>query len=118
MQQDNLSTAEQQAIRDIRDIQDKRLAVVETPPLEEQSHLAMHAMVDKLVDQWVAEFARTREQTVVLEQMVISQAAKVKNEITRMHLLGIQTMREAEHAHEVNQHIADELDSMMENEHG
>jgi glutamate synthase domain-containing protein 1 len=91
----------------------ERVAEDGSGPFEQKSHDLMNASVDRITQQWVDELGRVRDNTKVVEQMVITQAAKVKDELTRLHLLGVQAMREAQRGHEVSQHLAEELDAMM-----
>jgi len=83
------------------------------PPFEQKSHTLMLESVDKIILQWVAELNTVRENTKIVEQMVMTQAAKVKAEVTKLHLLGVQAMKEAQRGNEVALHLADELDTMM-----
>jgi hypothetical protein len=82
-------------------------------PFEQKSHDLMLASVDKITQAWVDEMVALRENSKHIEQMVLEQAAKVKAEMTRLHLLGVQAMRETQRGHEVLQHLGDELDSMI-----
>jgi hypothetical protein len=116
-----MTEAEQQAVSDIRDkmIRDNPLRVVEAvddamPAFEQESHTLMLAAIDKVAIGWVNELKRIREQTVALEAMVIAQCDRTKSEITKMHMLGVQTLREADRTQEVNRSIAAELDRMMQ----
>jgi len=82
-------------------------------PFEQATHTLMMESVDRVTQHWVAELNRVRQNTLVVEQMVIAQAAKLKDELTRLHLLGVQAMREAQRGNDVVQHLGDELDAMM-----
>jgi hypothetical protein len=82
-------------------------------PFEQKSHTLMIESVDRITQEWVAELATVRENTKLIEQMVIEQAAKVKTELTKMHLLGVQAMREAQRGNEVMHQLGDQLDAMM-----
>lgn len=99
-------------------IADREITLVERvrdsgTPFEQKSHTLMIESVDRITQQWVNELARLRENSKSLEQMVIEQAAKVKDELTRMHLLGVQAMREAERGNEVMQRLAEQIEEMM-----
>ena len=80
---------------------------------EQKSHTLMLESVDKITNQWVSELNAVRENLKIIEQMVIQQAAKTKDELTKLHLLGVQAMREAQRGHEVAQHLGAGLESMM-----
>jgi len=80
---------------------------------EQKSHDLMLASVDKITQAWIEELVSLRDNSKVIEQMVVEQAAKVKTEMTRLHLLGVQAMREAQRGQEVVQQLGRELDAMM-----
>lgn len=80
---------------------------------EQKSHALMLESVDKITNQWVAELNNVRDNMHSIEQMVIAQAAKTKEELTKLHLLGVQAMREAQRGHEVALQLGRELQSMM-----
>jgi Mg2+ and Co2+ transporter CorA len=113
------TTGIEDTVNDIRELasQIHSRAVIERvddgEPFEQKSHDLMLASVDKITQAWVDELVSLRENSKTIEQMVIEQAAKVKAEMTRLHLLGVQAMREAQRGHEVLQHLGTELDSMM-----
>jgi hypothetical protein len=100
-------------------VRDHQLTVIErvasdgTLPFEQKSHDLMIKSVDRIAQEWVAELHRVRENTKIVEQMVIEQVTAVKNALTKLHLLGAQTMREAERGQNVVEQLADELDAMM-----
>jgi hypothetical protein len=83
-------------------------------PFEQKSHSLMLESVDKITQAWVEELVSLRSNADVIEQMVVEQATKVKSEMTRLHLLGVQAMREAQRGQEVIQQLGRELDAMME----
>lgn len=112
-----MTEAEQQAIREIRAVQQPRVVEAvddEMPVFEQESHTLLIASIDKIAIGWVNELKRIRDQTVALEAMVLAQCDRTKSEITKMHMLGVQTLREAERTQEVNRSIADELDRLMD----
>jgi Mg2+ and Co2+ transporter CorA len=80
---------------------------------EQRSHTLMMESVDKITNQWVAELNHVRDNMHSIEQMVIAQAAKSKEELTKLHLLGVQAMREAERGREVALQLGRELQTMM-----
>ncbi|MBT1509488.1 hypothetical protein KIP88_03140 [Bradyrhizobium sp. SRL28] len=80
---------------------------------EQKSHTLMLESVDKITSAWVDELVSLRDNSKVIEEMVKEQADKVKGEMTRLHLLGVQAMREAQRGHEVLQNLGNELDAMM-----
>ena len=82
-------------------------------PFEQKSHDLMIKSVDKIAQEWVTELIRVRKNTEIIEQMVIEQVTAVKNAITKLHLLGAQTMKEAERGHDVVEQLAEQLDTMM-----
>ena len=86
-------------------------------PFEQHAHDLMTESVDRIAQQWVGELSRVRDNTLMIEQMVLAQATRVKSELTRMHLLGVKAMQEAKRGHEVGQHLVDELDQMMADHH-
>jgi hypothetical protein len=116
----DISNAEATAIDDIKAMagQIKSSAVVERVredclPFDQATHTLMMESVDRITQQWVGELNHVRDNTKVVEQMVISQAARAKDELTKLHLLGVQAMKEAARGQEVVRHLGDELDAMM-----
>ena len=83
------------------------------PPFEQKAHSLMLESVDKITQQWVGELCQVRANTETIEEMVIAQATKVKEEITKLHLLGVQAMKEAQRGHEVTQYLGEQLETMM-----
>lgn len=81
---------------------------------EQKSHTLMLESVDKITQSWVDEMIALRDNSKVIEQMVVEQASKVKGELTKLHLLGVQAMREAQRGHEVLQHLGEEISMMAE----
>ena len=115
-----LNGTEESVIDDIKAmaIQIQSSAVVEHVrdhdlPFDQNTHTLMMESVDRITQQWVGELNNVRDNTKVVEQMVISQAARAKDELTKLHLLGVQAMKEAARGQEVVQHLGDELDAMM-----
>jgi Mg2+ and Co2+ transporter CorA len=109
-------------VEDIKEIagriREQSISVVERvsdsgEPFQQQTHTLMTESVDRITQQWVAELNRVRDNTKVIEQMVIAQAAKTKDELTRLHLLGVQAMKEAQRGNDVAQRLTDELEAMM-----
>ena len=80
---------------------------------EQKAHTLLVESVDKMTQQWVDELVALRANSKTIEQMVIEQSAKVKHELTRLHVLGAAAMREAERGHRVLQNMGDELDDML-----
>jgi len=77
---------------------------------EQRSHDLMLASVDKITSAWIDEMVSLRDNSKSIEQMVVEQAAKVKTEMTKLHLLGVQAMRETQRGHELLQQLGHELD--------
>jgi hypothetical protein len=82
-------------------------------PFDQKGHTLMMESVDRITQQWVGELNHVRENTLAVEQMVIAQAAKAKDELTKLHLLGMQAMKEAQRGQEVVARLGDELDAML-----
>jgi hypothetical protein len=80
---------------------------------EQKSHTLMMESVDKITNQWVTELNHVCNNLKTVEQMVIAQAAKTKEELTKLHLLGVQAMREAQRGDEVAHQLGRELQSMI-----
>lgn len=113
-------------VEDIKEIagriREQSVAVVDRvgdagSPFEQKTHTLMMESVDRITQQWVDELNNVRNNSKVIEQMVIQQAAKTKDELTKLHLLGTQAMREAQRGHEVLEHLATEIDGMMADRH-
>lgn len=86
-------------------------------PFEQKSHSLMLESVDKITQQWIGELANIREANQNIEQMVIAQAAVLKESITKLHLLGMQAMKEAQRGRDFHTQLGTQLDEMM-GEHG
>ena len=91
--------------------------VSSTTAFEHHAHELMIGSVDKITQEWVDEMTSLRKNSEAIEQMVIEQATKVKSELTKLHLLGVQAMRESQRGHELLQHLGDEIDAMMNARH-
>jgi hypothetical protein len=103
---------------EIARIREKSVAVIDrvsddSMPFDQKTHTLMLESVDRIAQQWVGELNRVRDNSKIIEQMVIAQAAKSKDELTKLHLLGTQAMKEAQRGHEVLAHLADEIEGMM-----
>jgi hypothetical protein len=104
---------------EIARIREKSVAVVDRVPdeggvpFDQKTHTLMMESVDRITQQWVGELNNVRDNSKVIEQMVIAQAAKTKDELTKLHLLGAQAMREAQRGHELLQHLGNEIDNML-----
>ena len=81
---------------------------------EQKTHTLMLESVDKITQAWVEELLALRRNSEGIEQMVVEQAAKVKSEMTKLHLLGVQAMREAQRGQDVLQHLGEEISTMVE----
>ena len=117
-------TAIDDTVSDIRamasQIREQQMSVVEHVrdggvPFDQKTHTLMMESVDRITQQWVGELNHVRENTQIVEQMVIAQAAKAKDELTKLHLLGMQAMKEAQRGQEVVAHLGTELDAMLQN---
>jgi hypothetical protein len=115
----DLSEEEENAARDIRRIQAREpVPVIEAtppaPPFQQQAHTLMLESVDRLAEQWITELSAVRNNTMVVEQMVLQTCAKTKDELTRLHLLGHQVMSEARRGEEVCSHLEEQLERLMQ----
>jgi hypothetical protein len=101
-----------------RQVDTKSISVFEAtkaaPPFEQQTHTLMLESVDQLTNHWVKHLTHARENNKGLEQQVLERAAALRDQITRLHLLGVQVMKEAERGDQINAQLAAELDRMME----
>lgn len=109
------------AIEGLKEVasQAAKLSVIErapdegTTPFEQKTHDLMLQSVDRIAHQWVEELKRFRDNTVGIEKLVIEHAGKAKDELTRLHLLGVKAMGEARRGHEVLSRLGDEIESMI-----
>jgi hypothetical protein len=114
-----VTDSEATAIEEIRSIAGQlQASVVERvidngAPFEQQAHSLMLESIDRITQQWVSELVHFRNNSDAMEAMVIAQAAKVKHEITKLHLLGVQAMKEAKRGHEVLAKLADEMQAVV-----
>lgn len=78
---------------------------------EQAEHSRMIESVDRTAQEWVHHLKEVRTNNMILEQHVLERAAALKSEITRLHLLGVQVMREAERGHQINDKLAEGLET-------
>lgn len=83
-------------------------------PFDQQAHDLMIKGVDQVATDWVEELARVRDNSQKVEQLVLERAAKVKNDITALYLLGNAVLAEAKRGDGVNERLASELDKLGE----
>ena len=83
-------------------------------PFDQQAHDLMIKGVDQVATDWVEELARVRENSTKVEQLVLERAAKVKNDITALYLLGSAVLAEAKRGDGVNERLATELEKLGE----
>ena len=115
-------SAEDEVANDIRELAQRiqqPISVLERvrdpdASFEQKTHTLMLESVDKITQAWVEELLALRRNSEGIEQMVVEQAAKVKSEMTKLHLLGVQAMREAQRGHDVLQHLGEQINTMME----
>ena len=119
------STDEEAAITEIRELASRMKTVGDSVsvlervkgddlPFEQKTHTLMLEGIDKITTQWIGQLDHVRQNTHIVEKMVVAQAAKVKSEITKLHLLGVQAMKEAERGDEVTRSLGEQIDAMME----
>ena len=83
-------------------------------PFDQQAHDLMIKGVDQVATDWVEELARVRDNSSKVEQLVLERAAKVKNDITALYLLGSAVLAEAKRGDDVNARLASELEKLGE----
>src|SRR5262245_10009388 len=114
---DAQATNEAAVIEEIRNVASRIQGVerVGSPgvPFDQKAHTLMLESVDRIAHIWFCELNHVRENTKVVEDMVIAQAAKAKDELTKLHLLGVQAMKEAQRGQEVVAQLGEQLDAMM-----
>lgn len=96
----------------------KQLTVIEAvapgiAPFEQQAHSLLIESIDRIAQNWIAELRHVRDNTAAIEQLVIEATTKAKDDITRMHLLGAQVMKEAQRGQDVCSQLHRELDEIM-----
>ena len=64
-------------------------------------HQLLKESIDKIAGQWVAELTTLRNNANLLEQQVLTCVAKAKDDITRLHDLGVQVAEEARRGQEL-----------------
>ena len=65
-------------------------------PFSQKTHTLLLESVDQLAQQWINEIATVRSNTLEVENLLLAQLAKVKDHLTRLHLLGAMAAKEAE----------------------
>jgi Mg2+ and Co2+ transporter CorA len=94
------------------------VAVIEEPehdlaPFEQQSHTFLLESIDQLAQAWVDELKQLRDNTKTIEQLVLSAVGKTKHDLTELHLLGAQVLKEAQRGEEVCVDLTKKLDRLM-----
>ena len=64
-------------------------------------HQLLKESVEKIAGQWVSELNVVRANTMALEEQVLACLAKTKDDIARMHSLGVQVAEEAKRGREL-----------------
>jgi hypothetical protein len=88
----------------------------ELPPFDQQAHELMLKSIDRVANAWVTELQAVRNNTQVVEQMVLTACTKAKADITRLHLLGGAVMQEAKRGEEVCSQLEEQIDRLMSNQ--
>ena len=83
-------------------------------PFDQKSHDLLLKSIDQVTANWVAELEHVRQNSKVVEPMVMERAAKVSADITALYLLGTAALAEAKRGDEVNAKLADGLDRLAE----
>jgi hypothetical protein len=88
-------------------------AVVGASDFEQQAHTAMLESIDAVSQGWVEQLKRLRENTLALEKMVLQACAKAQHDVTELHLLGAQVMKEAARGEQVCVQLGKQLNNIM-----
>jgi hypothetical protein len=120
----DIAEIEELAARDLERIANrdtKSIAVLEAvhpelPPFDQQAHELMLKSIDRVANAWVTELQAVRNNTQVVEQMVLTACTKAKADITRLHLLGGAVMQEAKRGEEVCSQLEEQIDRLMSNQ--
>jgi hypothetical protein len=83
-------------------------------PFDQKAHDLMIKGIDQVATDWVAELEHARQNSKRVEQLVIERAAKVKNDITALYLLGSAALAEAKRGDDINAKLTTELDKLSE----
>jgi transcriptional regulator len=75
----------------------------------QQAHDLMIKSADQMLQHWSKELARVRDNTKVVEQMMIEAVAKTKHIITEMHLLGAAVTAEVKRGEDVCDQLSKQL---------
>jgi predicted N-acetyltransferase YhbS len=84
-----------------------------TEPFEQKAHDLMLKSIDQVCADWVHQLELVRQNSERIEQLVLEQAAKVKSDITQLHVLGKMAVAEAQRGDEVNQRLVSELEALQ-----
>jgi hypothetical protein len=87
-------------------------------PFDQKAHDLMIKGIDQVATDWVGELQHVRENSKKVEQLVLERAAKVKNDITALYLLGNAALAEAKRGDDVNERLSAELDKLAEDRVG
>lgn len=85
----------------------------ELEAFEQDSHTLMIKSLDLVAQQWVEQLQHIRDNTKQLEQMVLSTLGRAKHDVTELHLLGAQVLKEVERGDEICTQLADKIDRLM-----
>ncbi|WP_166294372.1 hypothetical protein [Bradyrhizobium sp. 2S1] len=92
----------------------QELVKAKIQPFDQQSHDQMIKSVDQLATDWVSQLEHSRQNNKAVEQLVLERAAKLRHDITVLHVLGAAARAEAARGDEVNSKLAQEIDKLGE----
>jgi hypothetical protein len=76
------------------------------------THTDLLVGLDAIERTWIEQLKAVRENTLVIEKQAIACVARVRDDIARLHLLGLQVTKEAERGQEACKHLAESLAHM------
>jgi hypothetical protein len=100
------------AIRDVQRIsagQAEPTQVTTVSPFGQEEHDRLVHVIGEVATNWVEQLKTQREKSEALEQLVLERAAHVRDEITRLYMLGHAAMLEAKRAADINETLKREL---------
>jgi hypothetical protein len=83
-------------------------------PFSQRDHDLLLASVDHVASDWVVQLQNVRQNSERLELMVLERAAKLKNDVTQLFLLGTAVVKEAQRGDDIAARLAEELGKLAE----
>jgi hypothetical protein len=109
---DNYSEQKEKGVKDMEEI--TPMKNTEEPPMS-PTHTGLLVELENIERTWIEQLREVRESTLVVERQAIACVARVKDDISRLHLLGRQLTKEAARGKQLCQALSNNINRMMKN---